>query len=81
MFELYALSKTLDLPLMLLPPNLPSVSVLAYSYMDTGLPSQASALLVLLMAAIFFVYLATVAAARLARQLRTIRDRHPVEQQ
>ncbi|HKU94673.1 MAG TPA: iron ABC transporter permease, partial [Vineibacter sp.] len=39
---------TLDFPLLLLPPTTPNVSVLAYSYMNSGYPSQASALLVLL---------------------------------
>lgn len=58
---------TLDFPLMLLPPTTPNVSVLAYSYMSSGYPSQASALLVLLICAIVAASLLYVTVMKIAR--------------
>lgn len=43
---------SLDVPLMLLPSARPNVAVLVYSHIIAGIPAQASALLVLLLAAI-----------------------------
>jgi iron(III) transport system permease protein len=48
---------TLDVPLMLLPATTPNVAVLAYTSIFAAMPTQASALLVLLLLAIFAVAL------------------------
>jgi len=48
---------SLDVPLMLLPSARPNVAVLVYSHIIAGIPTQASALLVLLLAAIAAVTL------------------------
>ncbi len=64
---------TLDFPLLLLPPTTPNVSVLAYSYMNSGYPSQASALLVLLICAIVAVSLLYVLVAKAAKSERLVR--------
>lgn len=61
---------TLDLPLLLLPPTMPNVSVLAYSYISSGQPSEACALFMLLIAAIFAVGMAAAVALRLMRGAR-----------
>lgn len=61
---------SLDVPLMLLPSTRPNVAVLVYSHIVAGIPTAASALLVLLLAAIAGVALIAVAAGGLIVSLR-----------
>lgn len=61
---------TLDIPLLLLPATSPNVAVLVYSDMSSGLPTRASALLVLLLAGIALVATLAALLVWLARRLR-----------
>jgi len=61
---------TLDIPLLLLPATSPNVAVLVYSDMNSGLPTRASAMLVLLLAAIALAATVAALAALLLRRLR-----------
>ncbi|HMS04929.1 MAG TPA: ABC transporter permease subunit [Burkholderiaceae bacterium] len=64
---------TLDIPLLLLPATSPNVAVLVYSDMSSGLPTRASALLVLLLAGIALVAALAALLVWLARRLRAAR--------
>lgn len=67
---------TLDIPLLLLPATSPNVAVLVYSDMNSGLPTRASALLVLLLAGIALTTLvAALAGLALARVRRALAHR------
>jgi len=61
---------TLDIPLLLLPATSPNVAVLVYSDMSSGLPTRASALLVLLLAAITAATVTAALAVLLIGRLR-----------
>lgn len=60
----------LDVPLMLLPSTRPNVAVLVYTHIISGVPVQASALLVLLLAAIVATALVFAALGNFMRRLR-----------
>jgi iron(III) transport system permease protein len=66
---------SLDVPLMLLPSTRPNVAVLVYTHIISGVPTQASALLVLLLVAIIGVALLYVALSGLVGFLSRLRVR------
>lgn len=66
---------SLDVPLMLLPSTRPNVAVLVYTHIISGVPTQASALLVLLLAAIVGVALLYVALSGLVGLVSRFRVR------
>jgi iron(III) transport system permease protein len=65
----------LDVPLMLLPSTRPNVAVLVYTHIISGVPTQASALLVLLLAAIVGMALLYVALSGLVGRVSRLRVR------
>ncbi|MBN9426259.1 MAG: iron ABC transporter permease [Burkholderiales bacterium] len=65
---------TLDFPLLLLPPTIPNVSVLAYSYMSSGQPASACALFMLLIAFIVGLTAGLIAIRHLVRRLHLRRQ-------
>jgi iron(III) transport system permease protein len=66
---------SLDVPLMLLPSTRPNVAVLVYTHIISGVPTQASALLVLLLAAIVGMALLYVALSGLVGLVSRLRVR------
>jgi iron(III) transport system permease protein len=64
---------TLDIPLMLLPATRPNIAVLAFTQISAAMPTQASALLMLLIAAIVGMTLIYGAAALSVRAIRISR--------